>query len=135
MIETVVGWGPAALWAAVLFLLSAWSSPSVGLATGMDKVVHAGAYLVLGLALAWGRFWTASKVPVSTLVLAGVIYGVLVESYQVLVPGREAEVMDGFANALGVLVGYFAFRKIVPGPWKRDRASEQGTTTSSMAET
>ena len=135
MIEKVVGWGPAALWAVVLFLLSAWGSPPVGLATGTDKVVHAGAYLVLGLALAWGKFWTASKVPVSTLVLAGVISGVIVESYQVLVPGREAEVMDGFANALGVLVGYFIFSKIVPGLRKRDRASEQGTTTSSIAKT
>ena len=116
-------------------MLSAWSSPPVGLATGTDKVVHVNAYIVLGLALAWGRFWTASKVPVSTLVLTGVIYGVIVESYQVLVPGREAEVMDGFANALGVLVGYFVFRKIVPGLWKRDRASERGTTSSSLAKT
>lgn len=135
MIEKVIGWGPAALWAAVLFLLSAWGSPPVGLASGMDKLVHAGAYLMLGLALAWGRMWTSSNVPVSTLVLAGVIYGVVVESYQVFVSGREAELMDGLANALGVLVGYIVFSSIVPGLRKRDQASEQGTNESSMAQT
>ncbi len=135
MIEKVIGWGPAALWAAVLFFLSAWGSPPVGLASGMDKVVHAGAYLMLGLALAWGRMWTSSNVPVATLVLAGVIYGVVVESYQVFVSGREAELMDGLANALGVLVGYVVFSSIVPGLRKRDQASEQGTNESSMAQT
>ena len=90
---------------------------------------------MLGLALAWGRMWTSSNVPVATLVLAGVIYGVVVESYQVFVSGREAELMDGLANALGVLVGYVVFSSIVPGLRKRDQASEQGTNESSMAQT
>lgn len=107
----------------------------MGFDSGMDKVVHAGAYLGLGVALAWGRFWTASRVPTLVLVLAGIGYGVIVEWYQVLVPGREADFLDGVANAVGVFAGYYVFSMIVPGSRKRDRASEQETTSSSMAQT
>jgi VanZ family protein len=135
MIEKVIGWGPAALWAAVLFLLSAWSEPTVGLDSGIDKLVHGGAYLVLGLSLAWGRARTTSGVPVAVLILAGVGYGVLVEWYQTLVPSREAEFMDGLANALGVVVGYVLFTRFVPYSRRGEKAPDQGTRASSTVQT
>ena len=51
----VFGWGPAALWAAVLFSLSELEGTDVGLVSGADKLVHGGLYLILGLSLAWGK--------------------------------------------------------------------------------
>ncbi len=131
MIEKVIGWGPAALWAAVLFLLSAWSEPSVGVGS-WDKLAHGGAYLILGLSLAWGRARTGSGVPLVALILAGVAYGVLVESYQTLVPGREAELMDGLANAAGVLAGCLLFTKFVPYTRRSDGAIDEETRASSV---
>ncbi len=135
MIEKVIGWGPAALWAAVLFLLSAWSSPGVSLDSGLDKVVHGGVYMILGLSLAWGRTRTASGVSVAVLIVMGVVYGALVEWYQTFVPGREAELMDGLANAIGVLVGYVLFTRFMPYSREGDRAPDQGTRASSTAQT
>ncbi len=135
MIEKVIGWGPAALWAAVLFLLSAWSSPSVGLDSGWDKLAHGGAYLILGLSLAWGRAKTESGVPVVTLIFVGATYGGLVEWYQTLVPGRQAELMDGAANAVGVFVGYLFFTRFVPYSRKTNKAPDEGTTASSTRQT
>ncbi len=135
MIQKVIGWGPAVLWAAVLFLLSAWSAPSVSLDSGIDKLVHGGAYLVLGLTLAWGRDRTASGVSVAVLMVMGVVYGALVEWYQTFVPGREAELMDGLANALGVLAGYLLFTRFVPSSRQSDRAPDEGTTASSTVRT
>lgn len=127
MIERVVGWGPAALWAAVLFLLSAWDSPGVVFDSGMDKVAHGAAYLVLGLSLAWGRARTGSGLPVVLLILIGAGYGGLVEWYQALVPSRTVEWLDGVANALGVVVGYGLFTRFVPYPLMNGRAPDEGT--------
>ncbi len=130
MIEKIIGWGPAALWAAVLFLLSAWDSPSISLPAGVDKLAHGGAYLILGLALAWGRVRTVTGVPVVLLILMGVGYGALNEWYQMFVPGREVELLDGLANALGVLAGYGLFTRfgLSRGSWG---APEEGTRASS----
>ena len=102
---------------------------------GIDKLVHGGAYMILGQSLAWGRLWTASALPVAVLILMGVGYGAAVESYQLLVPSREADVMDGLANALGVLVGYLLFTKFVPYSRRSDAAHDEGTTTSSTVRT
>ena len=130
MIEKVIGWGPAALWAAVLFLLSAWSSPAISLHSGTDKLVHGGAYLILGLSLAWGRVRTTSEVPVVLLVPAGAGYGVLNEGYQVFVPGREAELLDALANTLGVLAGHGLFTRFLPHSRSSGGTPDQGTTAS-----
>ena len=51
--DRVFGWGPAALWVAVLFLLSELQWGGGGLPAGADKLVHGGLYLILGLSLAW----------------------------------------------------------------------------------
>ena len=131
MIDKIVGWGPAALWAAVLFLLSAWESPGISLHSGADKLAHGGAYVILGLSLAWGRMRTASEVPVVLLMLGGVGYGALNEWYQMFVPGREVDFLDGLANAVGVLAGYGLFTRF--GLYSRGSGGppDEGTRASS----
>ena len=83
----VFGWGPAALWAAVLFLLSESSGLGIGLPPGADKLVHGGLFLILGLFLAWGRVRTGSGVSELLFLLMGVGYGALDEWHQSFVPG------------------------------------------------
>ncbi len=117
-------WGPAALWAAVLFLLSSFpqvpGTSWVGLIPGLDKVGHFGLYFILGLALAWaghrldpGRHRQIFHV---VLVLVGVAYGASDEWHQSFVPPRDVEVMDWVADSLGVTLGYLALRRRLARP-------------------
>lgn len=109
VIQRVIGWGPAVLWAAVLFLLSEWDSPGFSLDSGLDKVVHGGLYLVLGFTLAWGKWRTAARARSAVLILVGVAYGLADEWHQTLVPGRDASLGDAVADAFGVLLGFTVF--------------------------
>ena len=116
-------WGPAAIWAAVLFLLSE-SEPGTGAlwTLGHDKVGHLGLYGVLGALLAWGGHKSQVGYHISFLVLAGVLYGVLDEWHQSFVPGRTPSGGDILADAVGVILGVLAFRfLLVHEPWKRGK--------------
>ncbi len=111
MIRWVAAWGPAAAWAAFLFLLSSRSTLPVDLDSGLDKVAHFSAYLVLGFLLARG----ANSIGVSTLVaiVVGWGYGALDEFHQASVPGRLPSVGDWVADALGTAVGVGLFLLIL----------------------
>jgi len=100
-------WGPAALWAAVLFLLSSWQNP-VGPAwlAVNDKVAHFVLFGVLGAALAIGRRWSGGRVPHALVLFVGMLYGALDEWYQSTVPNRVPSMADWYADVAGVFVGY-----------------------------
>ncbi len=108
----VFGWGPAALWAAVLFLLSELEGPGLGVPTGVDKLAHGGVYLILGLSLAWGKRRTGAGVPGLLLLLMGVAYGALDEWHQSFVPGRHSSVGDWVADSAGVMLGLVLFSRV-----------------------
>jgi VanZ family protein len=100
-------WGPAAAWAAVLFLLSAWPDPSVpSWLRGTDKLAHAGLYAVLGMALGYGRRGAHAPPPHWVMLLVGALYGATDEWHQAFVRGRSPDVGDWFADITGVLLGY-----------------------------
>ena len=110
MIQALKAWGPAAFWAAVLFL-SSESQPgpdSVWLSFN-DKILHLGIYSVLGAALAWGEDRIRRRMPLFLLFL-GAIYGVLDEWHQSFVPGRDASAGDVLADIAGVILGFFLLR-------------------------
>ena len=91
----------AAVWAgaiAILSLLPAKVAPSSGV---WDKLEHALAFAVLAVLMrtAWGA------IPYLRVWLLATVYGGLIELSQMLSPGRLADVMDGFANALGACAG------------------------------
>jgi len=104
-----VAWGPAAVWATILFLLSRLTTipaPLEPFTLLWDKAIHFSLYTVMGLGLAWAR--RRSRVRFSHLAMVGLgsLYGALDEVHQYFVPGRMAEVGDWIANTLGVVVGY-----------------------------
>ena len=129
----VFSWGPAALWAAVLFLLSELPGSGVGLPGGTDKLVHAGLYLILGLALAWGKAKTGFAGPAILLLIIGAGYGALDEWHQSFVPGRDVSFGDWMANSVGVMLGLLLFSSFSSRFRDRGRSPSEGTTTTGSA--
>ena len=95
----VFAWGPAALWAAVLFLLSELQGMPSVLPAGPDKLGHVALYLILSISLAWGRTRTGSGVPGLLLLLMGVGYGALDEWHQSFVPAGNPAWVTGWRTA------------------------------------
>jgi VanZ family protein len=133
--RAVVSWLPAALWAALIFLLSAQSEPPdpAGLAgtPGWSQAAHFGLYLVLGALLyiafrgagcrvrgagegsgsgvqgagGWKRPMTGAYL---LALAAGALYAATDEVHQYFVPMRQADVLDWIVDVAGVLAGALA---------------------------
>ena len=108
--RTVVAFLPAALYAAVLFALSAQPNPLPFLPPELllqDKLLHGLAYTVLGALLVPG-FRGAGCSARSAVLLAvalASVYGATDEFHQSFVPGRNADVLDWVADTLGAALG------------------------------
>ena len=103
-------WGPAALWAAVLFGLSSLSSiPGSNLFPHEDKVGHFFLYGVMGAALARAhRVLGRGRAPHWALLTMGLAYGALDELHQSFVPGRDPDIHDWVVDGIAVALWYAA---------------------------
>lgn len=110
MRRSVAGWAPAVLWAAAIFWGSSRPTVPVPEVWGADKLMHFGAYAVLGLLLARGT--TLLGLGRGWPVVLGALYGASDEWHQSFVPGRSADPADWVADALGVLAGVFLYSRI-----------------------
>ncbi len=108
--RTFRAWLPALAWAGTIFFLSSRSTLPDGpdLIPHFDKVAHFSAYTLLGLLLAHAV--RATGLPLVAAVALGWLYGVSDEFHQSFVPGRNVDVWDWVADALGVLVGVYLFK-------------------------
>lgn len=102
-------WLPVAAWAALIFALS--SVPDLGTGLGswdlvLRKLAHMGEYAVLGALLlrALGR-----PLPAAGLALA---YATSDEVHQHFVAGRQGRPLDVLIDAVGVLIGVLAWRRL-----------------------
>jgi glycopeptide antibiotics resistance protein len=103
----IVRYAPVILWACLILAVS--SIPNLS-APGAefkltDKVAHFIEFSILGFLLAFalapsGLSLTRRKV--MTVLAAGVLFGLVDETYQFFIPGREADLMDVLADTLGV---------------------------------
>lgn len=111
MIRRLSAWGPAAIWAGVLFFLSAVPDMDVPpmFFQGEDKVAHLLLYGVLGGTLAWGRFRSGGPGQRWLVPALGLLYAVSDEWHQSWVPGRDPSLGDLAADTLGLLLGYWMF--------------------------
>jgi VanZ family protein len=74
----------------------------------IDKVFHAGAYSVLGIALGlWGCWHRPRPFPKTVGLTVGILYGILDEIHQSFIPLREAGWADAVADAVGITFGVF----------------------------
>jgi len=95
----------------------------------LDKVVHATIYFVLGTGVLIGlRMYhrRPGLKKVAWVVLALAAYAALDESSQMLVPSRQADLMDWFANLLGIFLAasvMLVWHAILPAQ-RRDTATE-----------
>ncbi|HEY8483896.1 MAG TPA: VanZ family protein [Longimicrobiales bacterium] len=107
MKRSILGYAPAALWAAVLFWLGSRSDLSTPSAPfPLDKPAHFVAYGMLGALVAWGWRRAGRRPHRLWLVLAAALVGVLDELNQMRVPGRSPEVADWAADTAGVLLAF-----------------------------
>ena len=117
-------WVPPLLWAGLLFVTSSIPGralPSPGIPY-LDKAVHAAAYLVLAWLLARAlRARNGRALAVAALVAA--LYGVSDEVHQRWTPGRDADVWDAVADAVGS----------VAGVWLRSRLGWRGQSVQTRA--
>jgi VanZ family protein len=108
-------WGPLALYAAAIFLLSSMSNPSVPALrfAHADKVLHAIEYAGLGgllcRALALGGRGFSGRAAVAAAVGLGALYGASDELHQLFVPPRSADPVDWLADVTGAALGAFGY--------------------------
>ena len=109
---------PAILWAVLIFIASSIPSralPRLGLFS-WDKLLHIGEFGIFGLLLARAFDSSLSVKKLSTLVTltvsTGVIWALLDEVHQMFVLGRNANVYDFLADALGVIIAQVIFIQV-----------------------
>lgn len=107
---------PAALWAALLFLLSSLPSqsvPTLGIRYE-DLFLHFIVYAVLGYFLGIAFMHSQDSIKWKTILIAaliGILYGASDEFHQKFVSGREAAVSDFWADSAGIIFGLTIFIK------------------------
>ena len=107
-------WGPVVLWAAMIFVLSSFSSLPAPPAGFTDKHAHFATYGVLAALLVWGltdrsparMTWATAAAAVALAAL----YGASDEWHQSFVPGRDASALDLAADTVGAAIAAVALR-------------------------
>ena len=114
-------WLPAALYAGVIFFLSAQSHPEDNLPSFLfkevsDKVLHAVEYGILAVlcyrAFRWAAGAPIARQAVVLAILTASVYGITDEVHQAFVPLRESCWQDWLADTIGAVIGAMSWRSI-----------------------
>ncbi len=121
MVQVFWYWVPVALYAGVIFYLSAQSHPEEQLPSFLlkdvsDKVLHAVEYGILGLlcyrAFRWAAGPAVAQQAVVLAIMTASVYGVTDEVHQFFVPFRESSWLDWLADTIGAAIGAISWRFI-----------------------
>jgi len=121
MVQVFRYWVPVALYAGVIFYLSAQSHPEEQLPSFLlkdvsDKVLHAVEYGILALLCYRAFRWAAGPAVVRQAVVLAIVtasvYGVTDEVHQFFVPFRESSWLDWLADTIGAAIGVISWRFI-----------------------
>ena len=119
MIQALISWAPAGIWAVFLFFLSAQSeipgADSFSFPLN-DKVAHFGLFAVLGTALAWGGRRSRGLSTHLVVLLLGAVFAATDEWHQAFVPLRDPSLWDLAADLAGLAVGYALARLVFRPP-------------------
>lgn len=103
-------WIPVALWAGVIFALSAIPSLSTDLGTWdlvLRKLGHLTEFAILGVLL----YRALSRAPAAIALAA--LYAVTDELHQAFVSGRNAAARDWLIDTAGAVTGVILFKRVV----------------------
>jgi VanZ family protein len=129
-------WILVAAYCGVIFYLSSLSHPLPQLTLHVwDKALHLAEYSGLGalLALALGVWDEPRKAwRVGLAVVLGCLYGISDETHQLFVVGRDAEIGDALADAIGTAVGAVTIWLVAAGaasgkPSRIDAGSQENS--------
>lgn len=104
-------------WAALIFIISTIPnlpqpdfSEDEGPGLRLDYLFHFMAYFILGMLIVIWQIRDDARLPTKTyviIVVLGVLFGLIDEWHQVMIPGRTFNPMDFYLNAIGFLVAFF----------------------------
>ena len=114
-------WLPPLLWAGVILTGTSLPASVVpGQASGVDKALHFGIYLLLGVLLTREFAEVTTRWRAAALaIVAAVVFGAADEWHQQFIPGRSTELADWYADSIGATIGAImiaASRRRVPSP-------------------
>ncbi|MEO5957420.1 MAG: VanZ family protein [Nitrospiraceae bacterium] len=121
MVRAFWYWVPVALYAGVIFFLSAQSHPEDQLPSFLlkevsDKVLHAVEYGILAVlcyrAFRWAAGPALARQAVVLAILTASVYGITDEVHQAFVPLRESSWQDWLADTIGSAIGAMSWRSI-----------------------
>lgn len=114
-------WVPVALYAGMIFYLSAQSHPEEHLPSFLlkdvsDKVLHGVEYGILALlcyrAFRWAAGPAIARQAVMLAIVTASVYGITDEVHQFFVPFRESSWLDWLADTIGAAIGAISWRFI-----------------------
>jgi VanZ family protein len=114
-------WVPVALYAGMIFYLSAQSHPEEQLPSFLlkdvsDKVLHGVEYGILALlccrAFRWAAGPAIARQAVMLAIVTASVYGITDEVHQFFVPFRESSWLDWLADTIGAVIGAISWRFI-----------------------
>ena len=121
MVQVFWYWVPVALYAGVIFYLSAQSHPEEQLPSFLlkdvsDKVLHGVEYGILAVlcyrAFRWAAGPAVARQAVVLAIVTASVYGVTDEAHQLFVPFRESSWQDWLADTTGAAIGAISWRFI-----------------------
>jgi VanZ family protein len=121
MVQVFWYWLPVALYAGVIFFLSAQSHPEDQLPSFLlkdvsDKVLHAVEYGILAVlcyrAFRWAAGPAVARQAVVLAIVTASVYGITDEVHQFFVPLRESSWQDWLADTVGAAIGAVSWRFI-----------------------
>ena len=111
---TITAWLPVVGYCVLLFVQSSFASPKlVPTFSGMDKLLHFGAYGVLGMLFMWAFTRSVPRLGAGRILFYSILltaaYGLSDEAHQHFVVVRTADMMDALADAIGGGCGAFLY--------------------------
>ncbi|MBN1464678.1 VanZ family protein [candidate division KSB1 bacterium] len=100
---------PLILWTLLLLFLTWYpkvKTPDIGI-EAQDKIAHLLFFLLWGLLMCRSHSkYEINRVPsaVKVTIIVGILFAIVDESMQELIPGRNFSIYDGLANIMGVLM-------------------------------
>lgn len=116
VVSRILAYAPAFVWAALLLSLGGRSDvPSVETDLPLDKAAHFLFYGFLGVlaTLGWKKALRWPSLPVTIAMAISV--GAIDELHQWTVPGRNADIVDWFADTAGIITACWVVLRMSKG--------------------